>query len=294
MTLRLLQFVMVLAWCSPSVHAQAIMSQDLSSQYQAPMHLATLSSPADDYGVRVDVAQRILYVASERSGVAAVYGAGVAAADRIRTALPTVVSGTFNAPGKHRAYVSFSSTGEAVGAAYVMRDARPQVGVISVLREGADLNAGLPIERVNGAFFCSHPTLSANGRRLVMTRDRSADGKGMDIVISERQPGGEWSEPSAISPLINSSGNEITPVLVGNDSLFFASDGYGGRGGMDLFLSVYEDGTWQEPIPLDWLNTEFDETDACMLPDGAIVFASNRPGGLGGTDLYMAVRRVDD
>jgi hypothetical protein len=115
----------------------------------------------------------------------------------------------------------------------------------------------------------------------------------MDIYISERMSGGEWSEPVAISPLLNSAGHEMTPVFIGNDSLLFASDGYGGRGGMDLFLSVYEDGAWQEPIPLDWINTEFDETDACMLPDGTLLFASNRPGGNGGFDLYIVPRRGD-
>jgi len=272
------------------------MSQDLGSQYNSPTHVPALSSARDDYAVRVDPVQRALLLTSERSGVAAVYtcGAGSLAIDNIMSAMPVLVTGTFNSADKQRAYASFSASGDGVGAAYIMRSSRPFVGVISVLREGADINAGLSIERVNGEFFCSHPALSSNGRRLVMTRDRSADGNGLDIVISERQPGGEWSEPSAISPLINSPGNEMTPVLVGNDSLFFASDGYGGRGGMDVFLSVYEDGAWQEPIPLDWLNTEFDETDACMLPDGTIVFASDRPGGLGGFDLYMAVRRSDD
>jgi Tol biopolymer transport system component len=279
------------AYC---VVAQGIMTQDMSSRYGTALHALGMSSEADDYAVRFDPVGRALFFTSERSGEAAVYtvlpdaeGAKSLADD----AGVTIVPGTINEAGKQRAFVSFSRSGDIVGSAYVMRAARPYVGIISVLRDADQLNAGLPIEPLNGEFFCSHPSISSNGLRLVMTRDGRE--RGMDIYISERMSGGEWSEPVAISPLLNSAGHEMTPVFIGNDSLLFASDGYGGRGGMDLFLSVYEDGAWQEPIPLDWINTEFDETDACMLPDGTLLFASNRPGGNGGFDLYIVPRRGD-
>ena len=277
-----------------SLSAQGIMTQDLSSRYGSAMHARGMSSEADDYAVRFDPMGRALYFTSERSGEAAVYRVATNTnGDKILVddAGAKIVPGTINEAGKQRAFVSFSRTGDVVGAAYVMRAARPYVGIISVLRDGDQLNAGLPVEQLNGDFFCSHPSISANGLRLVMTRDGKE--RGMDLYISERMSGGEWSEPVAISPLLNSAGHEMTPVFIGNDSLLFASDGYGGRGGMDLFLSVYEDGAWQEPIPLDWINTEFDETDACMLPDGTLLFASNRPGGSGGFDLYIVPRRGD-
>lgn len=285
--------IVVLLGSVCSVYAQGIMTQDMSSRYGSPVHARGLSSDADDYAVRFDPIGRAVFFTSERSGEAAVYSAayGADGAALVGNTGATIVSGTINESGKQRAFVSFSRSGDIVGAAYVMRAARPYVGIISVLRDGGQLNAGLPIEPLNGEFFCSHPSISANGLRLVMTRDGRE--RGMDLYISERMTGGEWSEPVAISPVLNSAGHEMTPVFIGNDSLLFASDGYGGRGGMDLFLSVYEDGAWQEPIPLDWINTEFDETDACMLPDGTLLFASNRPGGSGGFDLYVVPRRDD-
>ncbi|MBU3742691.1 MAG: hypothetical protein FGM24_10465 [Candidatus Kapabacteria bacterium] len=279
-----------------SASAQAIMTQDLASRYGIPVHVSGINSDADDYGPRFDPVGGSIYLTSERSGTAAIYvvrtgnGQGTSLFD---DASVTNVGGTLNETGKHRAFASFSASGDAVAAAYIMRSARPQVGIISVLRDGAQLNAGLPIEIMNGEFFCSHPTLSASGTRMIVARDQREDGNGLDLYISERMSGGEWSTPSPLSSVINSTGNEMTPVFIGNDSLLFASDGYGGRGGMDLFLTVYEDGTWQEPTPLDWLNTEFDETDACMLADGTLLFASNRPGGRGGLDIYV-VRRKED
>lgn len=289
-------FILALvAWTASGIaSAQAVMTADLASRYLAPEHAAVLNSSADDYAPRFDPMTSSLCITSERGGNAAVFccGPSGAAADMsFRSVAPTLAEGTFNEGGMQRAFVSFAANGDAIGAAYIMRGSRPYMGVVNVLRDGHMLNCGLPIERVNGRFFSSHPTLSANGLRLVMSSDRLGDGHGLDLFISERMPGGEWSEPSALSPLINSAGDEMTPVFIGTDSLLFASNGYGGKGGMDLFLSVYEDGAWQEPVPLDWLNTEFDETDACMLPNGTIIFASNRPGGRGGLDLYIVPRR---
>lgn len=286
--------ILVLTAGACSMLAQGILTQDLSSRYGAAIHARAVNSTADDFAARFDPVRRAVYFTSERTGEATVFRVDAPVnrpVEMAEQATVTTVSGTINESGKQRAFVSFSRVGDIVGAAYVMRAARPYVGIISVLRDGDQLNAGLPIEPLNGEFFCSHPSISANGLRLVMTRDGRE--RGMDLYISERMSGGEWSEPVAISPLLNSAGHEMTPVFIGNDSLLFASDGYGGRGGMDVFLSVYEDGAWQEPIPLDWINTEFDETDACMLPDGTLLFASNRPGGIGGFDLYVVPRKED-
>ena len=136
----------------------------------------------------------------------------------------------------------------------------------------------------------SHPAVSPDGTRLVFASDKPGSSQ-LDFWVAERTTERTWSEPVLLSPLINSAANEITPFFVSNDSLIYASNGYGGKGGYDLFLSVYRSGAWQEPQPLEWLNSEFDDSDATMLPDGTIVFASNRPGGQGGLDLYIARKR---
>lgn len=74
------------------------------------------------------------------------------------------------------------------------------------------------------------------------------------------------------------------------------------KGGVDvdLYLSRFRNGTWSEPLPIN-INTQFrDELDPvaqnyswdsspAFSPDGrTLYFASNRPKGYGGTDLYSA------
>lgn len=106
--------------------------------------------------------------------------------------------------------------------------------------------------------------------------------------MSDRRDDLTWSDPTTLGRIINSSGDEITPHFVTSDTLFFASNGIGGKGGFDVFYSVFRDGAWQEPVPMDALNTEFDESDCARLEDGSYVFASNRPGGAGGLDLWIS------
>ena len=53
-------------------------------------------------------------------------------------------------------------------------------------------------------------------------------------------------------------------------------------------------GSWQPPDPLETINTtDFAERNAALSRDGLLLFfSSNRPGGVGGLDLYLS-RRTD-
>lgn len=252
----------------------------LEVYYGEPTPFTLKNSEADDYAPVYDPLLDRLIFTSERSGWATLYSGDT----------PQPIAGTFNQTGQHRAFVTFSSSGEAFGAIFLQQAQQSFQGIVSVLRLDGALNAGIPVAGLHGNFFASHPTISPDGTRLVFSSNKGGSAQ-LDFWVAERTTERSWSEPVLLSPFINSVGNEITPFFVSNDSLLYASNGYGGKGGYDLFLSIYRDGAWQEPEPLEWLNSEFDDSDATILPDGTIVFASNRPGGHGGLDLYVTRRR---
>lgn len=272
-----------------TVHAQPL--RDAAEMWNVPQAVDAMNSAADDYGPCITDAHHAVCFTSERSGVAAIY--------RIRLEGGTVegdcaiVHGTFNEEGHHRAFLTTSDVGDMFGAMYLMHTRRSFMGVVTVVRDGSNANAGHGIDAVNGEFFTSHPAVSADGTMLVVASDRPRGSGGTDLWMSRRVAGGEWQEPVNLSDVINSSGDEITPCFVSNDTLIYASNGYGGKGGFDVFMSVYRDGAWQEPQPIEAVNSEFDESDCTVLPDGSFLFSSNRPGGKGGLDFYLARRRAD-
>ena len=65
--------------------------------------------------------------------------------------------------------------------------------------------------------------------------------------------------------------------------------------GLDLVVRHRLISEWDSEEPLsDVLNTEWDELNPWMLTDGTtLYFASNRPGGLGGYDLYLTRMKKD-
>ena len=76
--------------------------------------------------------------------------------------------------------------------------------------------------------------------------------------------------------------------------LVFTSDRPGGYGGYDLYYSFYENGDWTKPVNFgEKINSPYDEfRPVTLYADGfktdLLIFSSNRPGGMGGFDLYYA------
>jgi hypothetical protein len=66
------------------------------------------------------------------------------------------------------------------------------------------------------------------------------------------------------------------------------------NGQTDIYRSRFSAGKWGTVQPVDVLNTSSDEIGAVVSVDGKqLFFYSNRPGGYGGFDLYVATRRGD-
>ncbi len=150
------------------------------------------------------------------------------------------------------------------------------------------VNLGAP---VNTSSWDSQPSISPDGRTLYFTSARRGNFGRMDIWKSVRSANGRWSEPENLGPVINTTGREMSPFIhPDNQTLFFASDGHLGMGGMDLFYSVKgPDGQWETPVNLGYpINTHADELSLVVGASGKeAYFASEKEGGKGGTDIYF-------
>lgn len=100
------------------------------------------------------------------------------------------------------------------------------------------------------------------------------------------------SEPyQSVKLPINSAHDDKCPYVNGS-LLVFSSNRPGGFGGFDLYYSIYRDGTWSTPVNFGkGINSEYDEYRPVAhyeygFDNNLMIFSSNRPGGLGGFDLY--------
>jgi hypothetical protein len=111
-----------------------------------------------------------------------------------------------------------------------------------------------------------------------------------DIVVSYKDLNGVWGKPTSISPYINTSSNEATISLTPDGQTLIIYRGDVGNG--DLYYSTFDGKDWSIPQRFGSnINTEFWETHACMSRDGnTLYFVSERPGGLGGRDVYRCVK----
>lgn len=141
-----------------------------------------------------------------------------------------------------------------------------------------------------------HPAVTADGTTMYFASDMPAPGAqgGMDIYVTRRQTSGQWGTLRNLGPDINSLGDDMYPFISGDSALYFASDGHAGLGGLDIYRSyMLSDGSWSRPKNLGApVNTNFDDFSYVMDDKGMNgMFASDRPGGKGGDDIYSFVRK---
>lgn len=136
------------------------------------------------------------------------------------------------------------------------------------------------------------PSLSADGQRMILTR--RVNGQQEDFYLSEKLEDGTWSVAKPLDG-VNTEFNEGAQSITadGNYLVFTACDRPDGAGSCDLYYAERDErGNWSAARNLGpEVNTRDYEAQPSISADGALLFfASRRPGGLGGTDLYLCGR----
>ena len=150
-------------------------------------------------------------------------------------------------------------------------------------------NAG---DSINTAVSEYYPTLTIDGKQLIITR-RTRGSVDEDFFTSVWEDT-SWKKTTPLAGKINTyykeGGQQITPD--GNWMVFSAKDYPEGLGSFDIYLSYQTEQGWSERVHAgNVINSEFWESAPCLSPDKKqLYFASDRPGGYGGSDLYVSTR----
>ncbi|MDA3818161.1 MAG: OmpA family protein [Prolixibacteraceae bacterium] len=131
-----------------------------------------------------------------------------------------------------------------------------------------------------------HPSISTEGDVLYFSSDRPG-GKGGNDIWWCRIVNGEWSEPVNLEE-INTEGEEVFPFVAPDGVLYFASNGKGGMGGLDIYMALPDRGVFTTVENMGYpINTSSDDFGLVLDEDGMSgYFSSDRPGGLGYDDIY--------
>lgn len=160
-------------------------------------------------------------------------------------------------------------------------------------------NIGLPI---NTAETEGVPVISADESVIIFTYAGKKSTGGLlndelkpdidgsyheDIFMSTMGPDSNWTEPVSITTL-NTKGNDAAVAISPDGQTLFTFISNNDAG--DLFTSSLKGTEWSKPVRLNKnINTSEWEGSCSISSDGRFLyFASERPGGLGGRDLYVS------
>ncbi|MET0299682.1 MAG: OmpA family protein, partial [Flavitalea sp.] len=144
-------------------------------------------------------------------------------------------------------------------------------------------------ESVNSQFSEYFPSVTIDGKELVITR--RVGNSNEDFYSSTRTSDG-WAMAAPLPGNINSSSNEGAQNISqdGQWLIFTGCNFPEGLGSCDLYISYLTNNGWSAPENLgNKINTESWETAPSLSPDKReLYFTSNRPGGFGGSDIYIS------
>lgn len=163
----------------------------------------------------------------------------------------------------------------------------------AVLREGQWTNiTELPFN--SDSYSVAHPALSPDEKFLYFASDMPGTNGESDIWKVQIVGDGTFGPPVNLGKTINTQARETFPFITEKDVLYFASDGHPNLGGLDVFATKIAFDEYDQPVvnvgkPI---NSRYD--DFTFIIDDTSqegYFASNRPEGLGGDDIYAFVQK---
>ena len=136
-------------------------------------------------------------------------------------------------------------------------------------------------------YATAHPALSPDGKTLYFSSDRPGTVGLSDIWQVAINSDGTFGEPSNLGKPINTEGRDAFPFMSSTGNLYYASDGYPGLGGLDIYVtnpSSEEITVTSVGEPINSSADDFAYIVNDTLKTG--FFSSSRNQGMGSDDIY--------
>lgn len=142
----------------------------------------------------------------------------------------------------------------------------------------------------SNVYSTAHPALSPDEKYLYFASNMPGTLGESDIFRVEIKSDGTFGKPENLGDKINTKSRETFPFVTSDNVLYYASDGFPGLGGLDIFAAqIGKDGKLSDNQNVGRaLNSPYDDFALILDPKENIgYFSSNRPGGKGSDDIYF-------
>lgn len=186
---------------------------------------------------------------------------------------------------------SFTRDGRTMYYTYCSYDAvDPRTAEIYISsRSGAVWGKGQRANIVKDSItMLAHPAVSPDGKYLYFVADAVGGYGGKDLFRARLVGDSDFGYMENLGPEINTSGDEMFPYVRDSATIYFASNGHPGMGGLDLFKAMLDStGKWNVEnvgVPINSPADDFGITFEGEKERG--FFSSNRNDGRGWDHLY--------
>ena len=136
--------------------------------------------------------------------------------------------------------------------------------------------------------------LANDGQTLLMAIERDEGVGQHDIYISFLKEDGSWTRPKNLGGQINTTGADDSPFLASDGkTLYFSSNGHGGEGGHDIFMSRRLDDSWtrwSKPVNLGPpVNTKGEDIFFFIPASGDLAYFASERSGFGYNDIFRVL-----
>lgn len=143
----------------------------------------------------------------------------------------------------------------------------------------------------------AHPAISADELTLYFVSDMRGsiinyEGQNSKDLwrITRTSPSDEWGVPENLGPDINTPGDELFPFAHIDGTLYFASDGHIGMGGLDIFKATMNSaGGWEVENMQYPINSPTDDFGIVFEAEKESGFLSSSRKGKGDDDIYSFI-----